>query len=656
MQGRLSRVFEPLAVGGMQLPNRIVRAAHDTGLGSPGITADHIAYHAARARGGCGLTILEASSVHPSSRLHVALFRDDVVPELAELVAAVRPHGMKLVQQLWHGGNLYPGFSGGPPWSVSDVPGVLGMVGRTMTRRDLAELLDAFVAAAVRCERAGLDGVEVHACHGYLFHQFLTPAFNTRDDDYGGSFENRSRFLFEVMRAIRAAIRPGFAVGVRLGASEAPGGVSVEDNQRLIRGLQNERLIDFVDVSVGDYFRMDSMVGAMQQPSGYELATTAEIASVAAVPRILTGRFRTLQEAEQVLRSGQAELVSMVRALIADPDLVVKSRAGVPEQVRPCIGCNQGCIGGLFRVGRMGCLVNAEVGFEALFGDGTPVTQPRRVLVVGGGPAGLETARVARLAGHDVILAEAQSFLGGTARIAAAAPHLAGLRDILDWLESEVSRLGVQVRLGAALDAVDVESLAPDVVVVAAGASPRMAAFQAGRPGDLIEGLDRPGVYSALDLLTAPPLPRSGAHALVYDTTGHYEAIAAVDLLLRADMTVTHITPAPSLSPYLQTTWRDVPALERFHVNGRFKSLVRHALIGVDDGYCRIRALQAPQEREERVPAEVVVLVLPGHPRAQLFDELRERGFDVRLVGDAHSPRDMQAAIAEGYSTARSIS
>jgi 2,4-dienoyl-CoA reductase-like NADH-dependent reductase (Old Yellow Enzyme family) len=655
MQVRLSRVFEPLVVSGMRLPNRVVRAAHDTGFGSPGITADHIAYHVARARGGCGLTILEASSVHPSSRLHVALFRDETEQELAALVEAVRPHGMKLVQQLWHGGNLYPGFAGGPPWAVSDVPGVLGMVGRTMTARDLAELCDAFVAAAMRCERAGLDGVEVHACHGYLFHQFLTPAFNTRDDVYGGCFENRSRFLFEVVRAIRAATQPGFAVGVRLGASEAPGGVSVEDNQRLILGLQEERLIDFVDVSVGDYFRMDSMVGAMQHPSGYELATTAEIASVATVPRILTGRFRTLEEAEQLLRSGQAELVSMVRALVADPDLVRKSRAGAAGQVRPCIGCNQGCIGGLFRVGRMSCLVNAEAGFEAVLGDVPPAAVARRVLVIGGGPAGLEAARVARLAGHAVTLAEAQSFLGGTARIAAFAPQLAGLRDILDWLESEVLRLGVQVRLGTALEPDDVASLAPDVVVIAAGAAPRMDAFQAGRPGDPITGLDRPGVHCVLELLTGRPRLQAGAPALVYDTTGHYEAIAAVELLLRAGMSVTHLTPAPSLSPYLQTTWRDIPALERFHAHGGFRSLVRHALLGVDEGYCRVRPLQAPPGQEQLVPAELVVLVLPGRPRAQMFDALRDQGFDVRLVGDAHSPRDMQAAIAEGYATGRSI-
>lgn len=655
MQGRLSRVFEPLLVGGMHVPNRIVRAAHDTGFGSPGVTADHIAYHLARARGGCGLTILEASSVHPSSRLHVALFRNEIEPELAALVEAVRPHGMKLVQQLWHGGNLYPSFTGGPPWAVSDVPGVLGLVGRTMMTCEIAELRDAFVAAALRCERAGLDGVEVHACHGYLFHQFLTPAFNTRDDIYGGCFENRSRFLFEVLRCIRAATRTAFAVGVRLGASEAPGGVSVEDNQRLIRGLQEERLIDFVDVSVGDYFRMDSMVGAMQQPSGYELATTAKIAAVATVPRILTGRFRTLEEAEQVLRSGQAELVSMVRALIADPDLVRKSRAGVTERVRPCIGCNQGCIGGLFRVGRMGCLVNAEVGLEATLDDAPPPAAPRRVLVVGGGPAGLEAARVARLGDHEVILAEAQSFLGGTARVAASAPHLAGLGDILDWLESEVYRLGVQVRLGTAVEPGDLESLAPDVVVVATGASPRMDAFQAGRPGDPIAGLDRPGVHNVLELLTARPQLRAGAQAVVYDTTGHYEAIAAVELLMRAGLSVTHLTPAPSLSPYLQTTWRDIPALERFHARGGFRSLVRHALVGVGDGHCRVRPLQAPREQQESVPADLVVLALPGRPRAQLFDALRDRGFEVRLVGDAHSPRDMQAAIAEGYAAGRNI-
>lgn len=655
MGDRLERVFAPLRVGALDVANRIVRAAHDTGFGSPGITPDHIAYHVARARGGCGLTILEASSVHPSSRLHVALFRDAVVDELRALADAVRPYGMRLLQQLWHGGNLYPSFSGGPPWAVSDVPGVLGTVGRVMARRDLAELRDAFVAAAVRCEQAGLDGIEVHACHGYLFHQFLTAAINTRDDEYGGDFDNRARFLFEVLRGIRATVGSGFAVGVRLGASEAPGGVSVEDNQRLIRGLEREGLVDFVDVSVGDYYRLDSMVGAMQHPTGYELSTTAAIASVATVPRILTGRVRTLEEAEQILRSGSADLVSMVRAQIADPDLVRKSREGRFDEVRPCIGCNQGCIGGLFRTGRMGCLVNPEVGFEAMPSIDPGVAAPRRrVLVIGGGPAGLEAARVAAAGGHDVTLAEAHTCLGGTAKVAATAPYLAGLGDLIAWLESEIHRLGVKVLFGSALEIEEVRAMAPDSVIVATGAQARTELFAAGDASRPIQGVHLPHVLCALDLLTQQPCVPAAGSALVYDTMGHYEAIAAVEVLLQRGMTVTHVTPSTSMSPYLQTTWRDVPALERFQRYGGFTSLVRHTLVRVSSDHCTVRHLQGADQLL-RVPADVVVLVVPGRPRSQLFELLREDGVDVHLVGDAHSPRDAQAAIAEGYAAARSL-
>lgn len=523
----LTHVFKPIMIGEVEIPNRIVRAAHDTGFGGPDIGDDYIAYHAARARSGCGLSVMEASSVHPSSRLHVALFGDAIVPAFRRLMEAVRPHGMRLFQQLWHGGNLYPAFDGSPAWAVSDRPGYWGMVGKPMSLRQIAELKTAFVDAALRCQDGGLDGVEVHACHGYLFHQFLTHHYNNREDEYGGSFENRSRFLFETMRAIRKAVRPDFAVGIRLGASQAPGGISVEDNKTLVRQLEAEGLIDFLSVSHGDYFRMDTMVGSMQNPVGYELPSTAEIASVATVPRILTGRFRTLEEADQALREGSADLISMVRAQIADPELLRKTREGRAEEVRPCIACNQGCIGGLFRVGRMGCAVNPAVGAERVLAEdliGTTAA-PKKVLVVVGGPAGMEAARTAALRGHRVTLAEAQRSLGGTVNLAKAAPRLGTLGDITQWLEMEIRRLGVQVKLGAYMEADDVRAETADVVIVATGASPRLDGFQPHNPGEPALGCELPHVLSSHDLVMSKADANLGASALVLDTVGHYERL-----------------------------------------------------------------------------------------------------------------------------------
>jgi 2,4-dienoyl-CoA reductase-like NADH-dependent reductase (Old Yellow Enzyme family) len=601
--------------------------------------------------------VLEASSVHPSSRLHVALFGKAIVPSLKRLMEAVRPHGMRVFQQLWHGGNLYPAFDGSPPWAISNRPGYWGMVGKVMSLREIAELRQAFVDAALNCQEGGIDGVEIHACHGYVFHQFLSPYYNTRDDEYGGSFENRSRFLFETARAIRKAVRPDFVVGVRLGASQAPGGVSEEDNKIIVRQLEAEGLIDFVSVSRGDYFRMDTMVGSMQNPLGYELPSTADIASAATVPRILTGRFRTLEEADQILREGSADLISMVRAQIADPELVRKTREGRSEEVRPCIACNQGCIGGLFRVARMGCAVNPAVGAELALAEdliGTTAA-PKKVLIVGGGPAGMEAARTAALRGHKVTLAEAQPMLGGTVNLAKTAPSLSTLGDITVWLEQEIYRLGVRVRLGTFVEASDVREEAPDVVIIATGSVPRLDGFQLANPGEPALGCQLPHVISSHDLALSKPGSQAGSTALVLDTVGHYEALAAVETLLRRGLSVTYLSSAPSITPYVQTTWRDVPALERFYTLGKFEALLRHHLVEIKPGACVVRPLQAAPEQTREVPASTVVLVTQNAPLRDLYDQLHEAFPALYLIGDAHSPRDVQAAIAEGHRVGRSL-
>ncbi|MFC5463079.1 FAD-dependent oxidoreductase [Massilia niabensis] len=653
----LQRVFEPITIGRVVIPNRVVRAAHDTGYAKAGIGEDFIAYHVSRAKGGCGLTILEAGSVHSSSRLDLALFRDDIVPGFRQLMDAVRPYGMRIFQQLWHGGNLYPAYDGGPPLAVSDIPGYWGVVGRPMSLAEIAEVRQAFVTAALACQQGGLDGIEIHACHGYLFHQFLSPCYNNRSDQYGGSFDNRCRFLLETMRAVRAAVGPEFAVGVRLGASQAPGGIGEEENKLILRRLEDEGLIDFVDVSKGDYFRMDTMVGSMQNPTGYELPSTADIASVAKVPRIVSGRFRTLEEVDQVLRTGEADLVSMVRAQIADPDLVRKTREGRADQVRPCIACNQGCIGGLFRAGSMGCAVNPAVGVETSMNEDLieRSAYPKRVLILGGGPAGMEAARIAALQGHKVTLVEAQPVLGGAVNIARLAPSLHTLGDITYWLEAEIYRLGVEVRLSTYMSEDDILAEAPDVFIIATGSTPRMDGFQIANPGAPIEGVDQPHVLSSHDLLTCAKPLRQGSTALVLDTVGHYEALAVVEFLMKQGVSVTYLTSAPSMTPYVQSTWRDVPALERFYALGQFEALVRHQLVRIGAGSCHVRPLQAGEGQTREIDADAVVLVTQNQSLRSLYDSLADRRERLLLIGDALSPRDVQVAIAEGHWAARSI-
>lgn len=342
-------VFSPIEIAGVVIPNRVVRTAHATGIGAGRMNDDLIAYHEARARGGVGLSVIEIMAVHPSSPGSLNAFDPTLVDGYHKLMDAVRPHGMRVFQQLWHAGHNSLPLGGGPPWSASDVPSpLLGVVPRAMTRAQIAEIVDAFAAAARLCKAGGLDGVEVHAAHGYLIQQFLSPNANLRSDEYGGSLENRMRFLLEVMRAVRAAVAaPGFAVGIRVALDLTSGGVGVEENVAVVRALREEGLADFIDVSLGNYHSFPKMIGGMHEPVGYELETSIPISTDAGVPVLVTGRFRTLEEADQVIRLGQADLVGMTRATLADPELVTKTRAGHVERVRPCIACNQGCVGQL---------------------------------------------------------------------------------------------------------------------------------------------------------------------------------------------------------------------------------------------------------------------------------------------------------------------
>lgn len=643
----LQKVFEPLAIGPVTIPNRVVRTAHGGLEMSPRMTDDYIAYHARRGKGGCGLTILGAASVHPSSMLYpYALFYDGIVDDYRRLMARCEPTGMKVFQQLWHGGNLYPAADGGPPWAVSDITGMTGVTGLRMTGAMIEEVIGAYVQCAINARDGGLHGIEFHAAHGYLPQQFLSPAWNDRTDEWGGPFENRVRFILEVLRQIRGAVGSDIAVGIRLAASDMPGGVDVALNRQVLQAVQAEGLIDYVNISRGDYYRMDTMVGAMQNPTGYEIPSSGEIAADATVPRLVAGRFRTLDDVEQLLRDGTADMVSMVRAQIADPDLVNKTREGRALEVRPCIGCNQH-----FRGGRWGCAVNAAAGIEAGYDEDFigRTEAPKKVLVIGGGPGGMEAARVAALKGHNVVLCEASPELGGMLNVAKRAPHSAGHGDIALWLEQEIYRLGVDVRLNTYVEAGDVEAEGADHVIVATGSVPRLNGQQHTFPTQRVPGTEQSHVVSTTELLREAR--DWGKAALVLDTVGDYEGLAAVEHLLTKGLKVTYVTANAALAPRSERT---LPAWERFLQLGEFEVLTYHHLTEIGQGEATVRPYLGAMQQVRKVPADTVVLITPNQPLRELAEALAGHG-NVALVGDARQPRDLLKAIWEGHAAARAI-
>lgn len=649
------RVLSPIDIGGVEVPNRTVRTAHATGIGGGRLSDDLIAYHEARARGGFGLTVLEILAVHPSSPGTLNVFDPTLTDGYGRLLEAIRPHGMKVFQQIWHAGHNGMPLDGSPPWSPSDVPSPqVGVVPRAMSKGQIDEIVGAFASTARVCRDAGLDGVEVHAAHGYLIQQFLSPNANQRDDEYGGSFENRLRFLLEVMRAVRAeAARPGFAVGVRLASDLTAGGIGVVENQAVVDALAAEGLADFVNISLGNYHSFPKMIGGMHEPSGYELETAVPVGERSPVPVIVTGRFRTLEEADQVIRLGQADLVGMTRASIADPALVAKTRRGELDRVRPCIACNQGCVGQLLGPERrVGCAVNATAGFEGRLADDAlePAAAPGRILVIGGGPAGMEAARLAARRGHRVILAEATPELGGTLLLAARAPRRQGFADFARWLEGEVYASGVDVRLSTYVTADDPLLGEVDQVIVATGAEPRLDGVQLSHPGEPIRGMELDCVMSANDLFTGAPV--TGTRALVVDDVGHYEGLAAAEHLADAGLAVTLVTRLPTVAPLMRPALMVDPALERLAAR-RFEYRVGTRVLAVDGQSAQLQAVVGGEPW--RVDADRVVFVSLNRPRLEVLEGLEQRGLPVTLIGDANTPRFLARAVAEGNAAGRAV-
>ena len=505
--GLYDALFEPVQVGPVTIRNRIVRSPHGTGLSGEAL----IAYHEARGRGGVGMSTIEATSVHPLAPGRLQLWNDSCLPLLSELASRIRATGMKLFLQLYHPGAGYAAEAGMPEhWSASAIPNPMaGVVPIAMTQAMIDDVVAHFADAARRCRDAGLDGVDIHASSGYLLHEFLSPALNKRSDGYGGSFENRLRFLNEVIAAVREAVSGSeFAVGVRLpNEDHVPGGISASDSARIAAAIDAQS--DYISLHMGAYWRFHKLIAPADDPLGVEMPANEIIAPGLNSPVMVVGRIMTLDHAQHIVTSGAAQMVSMVRALIADPNLVNKARNAQEHRIRPCIGTNMGCVGQLMTRGQISCVVNHTAAKEdqLSFDPEDKAAEPKRIFVVGGGPAGLEFARAAALRGHDVELHEAAQRLGGQVAIAASAPHRADVGAIVSWLADEVDALGARIHLNSPVEVGQIENTAPDEVVLATGTTPRSDGFQLSTPGAPVPGFGQPHVYTSWDFfgVGAPP-------------------------------------------------------------------------------------------------------------------------------------------------------
>lgn len=650
----LDAVLAPLQIGPVTVRNRIAITAHMTGYAEQGLVSDTlIEYLRARARGGVGLIVTEAGAVHESYRpASFQLFRDDVGPGLARLAESVHAEGTLIFGQANHGGAASPPLpEGRPALSASDNDGIYGAAARAMTHAEIAEIQDAFVHAARVFSDAGLDGCEVHGAHHYLVNSFLSPLYNRRTDQYGGSLDNRLRFVAQILERMRAETKPGFVLGVRLSADVGPCGLDPEGLLAVGQGLADRGLVDYVGFSLGgrtpEAFPL--MTGGMETEAGYELAWNGLASRALTVPTLVTGRYRTLEQADAAVASGVTDLVGMTRAHIADPDLVCKTMAGTVEQVRPCIGCNE-CVRAIITQGAVRCAVNPALprggGTEDLV---VRARRPRRVTVVGGGPAGMEAARVAALNGHAVTLLEASGCLGGLTRLyARVITNAHGHIDVLDWTQRELDRLGVEIRLDTPADRQTLLATEPELVIVATGSVGKSGARQTPRPGAVICGSDLPHVVASRAVLDLVEMPAS---AIVFDELGEYEALGVAEYLVASGVQVTFVTPFPAVGMPLEATGRPSMAIGRMRESNRFQARTLSMVAAVAESTAEIEDVLG--HRTETIAAELVVMVVRPEPvRPEWVESI---DVPVEVVGDALLPRSYKTAVREGYVAALDV-
>jgi 2,4-dienoyl-CoA reductase-like NADH-dependent reductase (Old Yellow Enzyme family) len=644
-------LFQPIQVGPVTIPNRIVRSAHGTAL----LGEDLIAYHEARAKGGVGMSTLEATGVHASAASRMPLHSDAILPFYEQISSRVHKHGMKLFAQAYHTGASGPGTP--DALSVSGIPNpIIQVMPFVLTKMQIDDIVDAFGKAARRIRDGGLDGIDIHASSGYLIHEFLSPALNRREDEYGGSRENRMRFLKEVIAAVRSYVGNDIAVGVRLPNEDyVPGGLDAAENAAIAAEL--DPLVDYVSLHMGAYWRFHKLIAPTDDPLGVEMIPNKVITRVVTKPTIVVGRIMTVDHASAIVRDGEGDMVSMVRALIADPELPNKARRLEEHKIRPCIGTNMGCVGQLMTRGVISCVVNVSAAQEAhvSFEPQDKVAQPKKLLIVGGGPAGLEAARTAALRGHKVELHEASRRLGGQVALAAEAPHRADVGQITRWLSDEIDTLGVDVHLNSMVDADMVAEIAPDEVIIATGTTPRYDGFQVSTPSVPIPGWDLPHVHNSWELFGVGGKFDITGPAVVFDDTGTFEAISVADVLLKAGVHVTMISRLEQLGQNVPFPPVTVGAARERLMSSDFDFIGGHYLRGIAPDEVEIGVLFT--DRVRKVAARTVVLVSFNEPNRELANELGARlsNVKVHMIGDVKGRNSMMTAIHDAAALARAL-
>ncbi len=648
----LAHLFSPITIRNLTIRNRIFQSAHVTGLGEKGLPTDrHVRYYEARAKGGAGLIIQEGTVVSPHAQFHDKAFthgyKDEFAPWLKKIAEAVHPHGAKMFLQLWHGGSYSCSYyTSRPGVSSSDIPmKFVGEVPVVLDEEMILQEVKAFADLARKAKEAGYDGVEINFAHGYLQQQFLSPSTNIRKDNYGGSLENRMRFGMMVIKAVREAVGEEMVLGVRASVDEfIPEGYTLDDMKEVVSIWERTGLLDYLHVTITGVLA----VSPMMVPPRPFVYCAAEIKQIVDLPVFAAIRINDPVTANDIIKNNEADMVAMTRATLCDPELPNKAREGRLDDIRMCIACNQGCWGNWERREAITCTQNPEAGREGEFRI-TPTSNPKKVMVIGGGCAGMEAAVVARQRGHEVALYEKTGELGGAILIPARAPSRQELGQAVRHLKHEVERLAIPVHLNTEVTADRVLQEDPDAVILAIGGT------AVGDPSPDVVGpctaiRVEPGshVVTAEDVLEGKV--ETGERVVIADQQNYMKGLVTAEFLADQGKQVTLVMPVPARLTTPNSYDVDLITLSVQKMNIKTKGVkcvhdneVKEAWPG------KVVIRDAYTEQLEEIEADTLVLSYWRRTDTTLYDRLKGKVKEVHRVGDALAPRRLINAIYDGY-------
>jgi 2,4-dienoyl-CoA reductase-like NADH-dependent reductase (Old Yellow Enzyme family)/thioredoxin reductase len=666
----LAALWQPLELRAATLPNRVMCSATTLQYGSRGALGDrHLAFYRERALGGVGLLFTEQLSASAISETAfpnaIAAYEANNVRKLEEITTALAEYPTRLFAQLVAGGGKGSSTRGldgwGPVRAPSRVPAPGGETPQPLEAEEIRQLIDDFSRAARNLQDAGVHGVEVHGAHGWLIGQFLSPFYNRRDDEYGGSLEARCRLPLEIGAAIRRDVGDDFPVGLALTYDEGIGGAGITLKETLgqLDVLADAAIFDFFDLSIGASHSGHLTISSMSVPENYAFAAAASakraVRDRAAV--FVAGRVVDLRVAARAVGAGDTDVVAMTRAHLADPHLIRKAREGRTNETTRCVGANI-CVGRALRGAEVACVVNPATGREERWGSGSlvPVDVPRRIAVIGAGPAGLRVAATSAVRGHEVFVYERESEPGGHLREIAWLPTRESWSRAVEDLVAAIDRSGGRLETRSELGLDDALALSADAFVVSTGATWDESGASARRP----DRAEIPGLGSSFALGLGDALerarvaPRSfGQRVVILDETGAYAPLGLAEVLAGAGSRVHVVTPAPTIGaetalelelPHL------MPRLRRLEV----ELLTWHDIDSVDGRRVVLEDVWGGA-RASIEDVDTIVLARQRRPRQALYDELRNAGREASLVGDARAPRTTLAVIHEAEALARAL-